>query len=835
MSIVGAPCCCGHSLGRSVRSVRHVHAAVNARGQDVWPKPVFVPPDTAARADEELSDDDSEAVLQPHKALIQHGVRKKWMESSAVLAKTILKTAVTNARDPNLWRRHVRRVDVMAPFMTPTEFVVVLYAFARVRYRDERLVRTVSPYILKHIDAFTVRGLCLVLNAMRKLEVRRFDTIELCVQQLCLHMGECGIHELALSANALAFFYSYHTGFWLKLLKRLPYVATRASAQHVSMIVGAFARLDIRDGNALLLLARVACNRIDDFSQEMLAVTVNGFAKLDFNHPKLNRYFQSAADAYLDKALAMESPEDQVSGRKHNVFDVQSLTLILHSCVCLTGAPTKLIEKALTLLAPHMDDINGFKLKKLKPVEVTLRLIHPEFRAKLPRPLRDFLDKIKEAEMKDVREYGSRWAYEVAWTFKQMGVEIERRIFADSYCMDFYLPQQKVVITCAGPFSYYLDTTHRTAFSKLQQRLLEAQGYKVFVLPYFEWNELATPEDRMRYLWALGRKAAASIIEDTADVEGQQLGGVGEEVFGKREDDDQQNTESSMHPTIVDGLSDLSDLSDSGGLWSDSEEPLNASDNDEAAGTDADTDTTTFKSLTRQLRASAAEGDDTQDDTVDADDSTDRLWHSLSRKIENTHAVSVNSSTDSPSPPSAARLPALSSPSRPPPTSPFADEPAAADPQHRRRNGERPLSPSRLGSMFLASAMKTGSRRREWQTATQVDRGCGAGAGEGEPVDAGDSVPVRESDGDSSVEVRTERLDIPVSRSLASQQERLRVEREQQDSDSGPSQQERESTKVPRGRRGRKAIVGALEQHFKEPKIVFDGSKFVRVYEGTTQ
>jgi len=48
------------------------------------------------------------------------------------------------------------------------------------------------------------------------------------------------------------------------------------------------------------------------------------------------------------------------------------------------------------------------------------------------------------------------------------------------------------VLTCLGPYSYYSSSTHRTAISKMHQRVLEVEGYTVSAIPYFEWSEINT-------------------------------------------------------------------------------------------------------------------------------------------------------------------------------------------------------------------------------------------------------------------------------------------------------------------------------------------------------
>lgn len=77
-------------------------------------------------------------------------------------------------------------------------------------------------------------------------------------------------------------------------------------------------------------------------------------------------------------------------------------------------------------------------------------------------------------------------------------------------CEDIWMPASNAVVCTVGPYGYYAGTTDRTAYSKMHQRILELEGYVCLTVPYFEWAELKTDEDKMVYLWSLGRKAAGS-------------------------------------------------------------------------------------------------------------------------------------------------------------------------------------------------------------------------------------------------------------------------------------------------------------------------------------
>eukprot|EP01066_Platyproteum_vivax_P008097 Platyproteum_vivax@DN3326_c0_g1_i2.p1 len=124
-----------------------------------------------------------------------------------------------------------------------------------------------------------------------------------------------------------------------------------------------------------------------------------------------------------------------------------------------------------------------------------------------------FLNTIRRKQLTKVQEHGSRWASEVSRVLTDMDVKLKERAYADANCLDIYLTGNRVVVLCEGPFSYYIDSPLRTATSKLNQRLLEAQGFFVVVVPYYEWNELKRVEDKHKYLWTLGRKAAEAVVQ----------------------------------------------------------------------------------------------------------------------------------------------------------------------------------------------------------------------------------------------------------------------------------------------------------------------------------
>ncbi|PHJ23065.1 rap domain-containing protein [Cystoisospora suis] len=432
-----------------------------------------------------------------------------WMSEPWVLVKMLYKAARNNIRDEKLWKTFVQRVCLTAVNMKADQLALVLYSFARVRYFDARVPHTLTPYILKLLDDFSVQGLTLLLNSFKKLRLHKYDTMELIINQLCFHMGKCSSQDLALAANSLSHFYIYHSKFWKLLLKSVPRLKTQIEPRHAVLLVGSFARIDLRDGSTLLLLSHILKKHAGALDQAQLSVAVAAFSKLDFTHPKLTISFHRAIH--------------QLFARDPGAFDNQALCLLIHSTICLTGGSEQLIRKLLYALVKRNPTLAVHQTRKLRHAAVVLQSHHRDIYEGLDESARQFLRQVKNATAKELGDHGSRWAIEVAWILQEMGISFQRRLLVNGCRIDILLPEKKIAIICAGPHHFYLDSTRRTSYSKLQQSLLELQSFSVCILPYYEWSELHTPEEKQRYLWAFGRRAAMELRTSTINQDDEAL------------------------------------------------------------------------------------------------------------------------------------------------------------------------------------------------------------------------------------------------------------------------------------------------------------------------
>lgn len=426
------------------------------------------------------------------------------------LARKMWSCARRGVRDEEVWSRFTQRVLLTASLSGSADVALIFVAFARVKFRDRRALDALSPFLLRHINDFSTWELVLLMNAHKKLEYSRLDSMHLLLNTFCARHEEWTGRQLSLATNAVAFFYVYMPRFWRLVAQTLPQVIWNMNPLELSNVVSAMARVDRRDPLSLLLIGRMCrrCAAKGLFSQETLSTSMNAFAKLDFNHARLSKAFEDAAVPKLDLALEM-GPTYRASGLKGvDVFDVQALVLMTHTLVCFVGASDDTIAKLLQLVVWSKDELSGYQRRTLKLAILAFQKQRGDRLRRLPVDVKDALLSIQHTPS-TVATRESRWLKELTQILRKMKIDIEVQPLVDDQVINVLLPKSKSVVYAVGPYSFYAQTTHRTAYSKLHQRLLEMSGYAVMVVPYYEWSELKTDEDKMVYLWSLGRRAAA--------------------------------------------------------------------------------------------------------------------------------------------------------------------------------------------------------------------------------------------------------------------------------------------------------------------------------------
>ncbi|CRG97633.1 RAP protein, putative [Plasmodium gallinaceum] len=545
-------------------------------------------------------------------------------ENKNKIIKKIYKASINHVRDENLWKKYVQNTFIISVYLDASDIVILFWCFSKIGYRDNRLINLLCSIILKKINELNACALALLLNSFKKLEIKKYDTIELLTNQFCFHTKKWTSQDIALVSNALAFFYIYHKTFWKKCILKLQHNYYYSYPLHLCLVISSFARLDIREGNILLCMSKCAKKFAKDFSPNNLSLVIHSFAKLKFYHPKFYNYMYQYVHKHLDKQLLINKHNDKVlsinpskiskekvngkneilsfeqdkdfnnlninsisgknkntkeklfpnenssnnnlvndymhvdcvndqhknndrifeeknitissndqekdenydeeceeninnvlsdnlskSVKKNTFFDLQSLVLLLFSCVCLINCTEQMILKITYLIIPYKDYLGDHKVDKLKYVSDYLQYVFPSIFEKFPKEIKDFYKFIDNYEIKRKKlKYSARWINELSRILMKINVNHLKNVYINNICADIMLTDSNVIIKCFGPYSYYVNSLVSTSISDLKMKILENKKYKVITLSYHDWNNLNDYEEKINFLYAFGRNAA---------------------------------------------------------------------------------------------------------------------------------------------------------------------------------------------------------------------------------------------------------------------------------------------------------------------------------------
>ncbi|SBS94377.1 RAP protein, putative, partial [Plasmodium ovale curtisi] len=119
-------------------------------------------------------------------------------ENKNRIIKKIYKASINHVRDENLWKKYVQNVFTISAYLDASEIVILFWCFSKIGYRDNRLINLLSSIILKKINELSCCALSLLLNSYKKLEIKKYDTIELLTNQFCFHVSNWKFQDIAL-------------------------------------------------------------------------------------------------------------------------------------------------------------------------------------------------------------------------------------------------------------------------------------------------------------------------------------------------------------------------------------------------------------------------------------------------------------------------------------------------------------------------------------------------------------------------------------------------------------------------------------------------------------
>ncbi|KAK2197723.1 bifunctional Manganese-iron superoxide dismutase [Babesia duncani] len=366
--------------------------------------------------------------------------------------KDVYKSATGGVYCKHLWKRFSQKALIVAPRLHAQDLCMLFYCFGKIGYKDKRLLNVISPLLIRNIGLLSCGG--------------TFDECK------CM-LG------ISLILNAL---------------KRLEVL----KGDLIELLVN---RRQFRNSQMLKKLASkirpaIEANELD---QKFLALSLHAFCKLDFDAPQ----FFSAWMQYFE-TLIQTRPD---------CIDAHSLVLVLHAGVCVLKTMTPEMTESIFKCLENKLNLGNYKAIKLKHVLENLRHRHPGLIDSWDSNLKALVAKIDDYRLAGMPKRFPRWAFEVSLILKENQVEHKRNVLFRYVYGDVYLPEHKIVIKCCGPYSFYTSSIRLTTAAKVDIETLELMGYRVCMLPYYEWNVLKTQEEKRRYLSRFGREMASRLFE----------------------------------------------------------------------------------------------------------------------------------------------------------------------------------------------------------------------------------------------------------------------------------------------------------------------------------
>ncbi len=111
-------------------------------------------------------------------------------------------------------------------------------------------------------------------------------------------------------------------------------------------------------------------------------------------------------------------------------------------------------------------------------------------------------------DLTSVPQKSSKLHMDVAKTLKKMYVNtsFESEYYTHSYYLDIAFPKEKIGIEVNGPTHYLSGPLNSSktpeCFGRdcLRNAILEKSGWTIISIPFWEWDDLISPEERINYL-----------------------------------------------------------------------------------------------------------------------------------------------------------------------------------------------------------------------------------------------------------------------------------------------------------------------------------------------
>uniref|UniRef100_A0A7S4Q8F3 RNA-editing substrate-binding complex 6 protein domain-containing protein n=1 Tax=Alexandrium monilatum TaxID=311494 RepID=A0A7S4Q8F3_9DINO len=200
--------------------------------------------------------------------------------SPFALARMALRAAREQRSSVSLWRAMAARAVVVAPTMQPADMSTLLFAFARLRFRDRDMMSRLAEATPAILGQFQARDITYLLAAFARLDVQHKLIFNLFAREISRKLHDFTAAQLGELVYAYARLDLRHDLLLAVLKKRVVEVVKALKPWHLAMVANGFARLGVADERFFTVLAAEICRKISEFPGKPLALVANAYARL---------------------------------------------------------------------------------------------------------------------------------------------------------------------------------------------------------------------------------------------------------------------------------------------------------------------------------------------------------------------------------------------------------------------------------------------------------------------------------------------------------------------------------------------------------------------------
>jgi len=371
--------------------------------------------------------------------------------------------------DRHMWNQFTEMALPMARSFTAEQVCVVVHACARVAFKKHSLLTKLCQQAISKQHSLTPRQISGLLSDLGKLQFLDDSTLMAFTETIRRSVHLYNVFELAL-------------------------------------VVTAYGRIDLRDHLALDLLADTMGQKVTEggigiggprvVDPSMISAVVFALLKLDYGHWLLG--------VLLFREIPKHIAHLPLQSLVNCTFALMSLDVLDPPLACdergvlpaddgeRTDVSVSLFLRLMKEIVKRQSELVLPEIRQLHIIDACIQYCATALGAAigergLPAEVSKLLCDVKGVGLGN-SPTPSTMQVRVERLLDDLQVRYKKEMPIYPYVVDFAVPDEMVVLEVDGFTHFYVLSRRFTLKSRLRRRILEAAGWKVVSLPYFEWK-----------------------------------------------------------------------------------------------------------------------------------------------------------------------------------------------------------------------------------------------------------------------------------------------------------------------------------------------------------